>query len=63
MELLDLENQDPQPVFYVDGQMLEEDIYKRIKLLITYLNVDEDLLRKNFRYLSRVSQPDDVEFF
>ena len=43
--------------------MLEEDIHERIKLLIPSLDVDEDLLRKNFRYLSRVSQPDDVEDF
>ena len=63
MELLDWENQDPQPVCYVDGEMLEEDIHERIKLLIPSLDVDEDLLRKNFRYLSRVSQPDDVEDF
>ena len=63
MELLDWENQDPQPVCYVDGEMLEEDIHERIKLLIPSLDVDEDLLRKNFRYLSRVSQPDDVEGF
>ena len=63
MELLDWENQDPQPVCYVDGEMLEEDIQERIKLLIPSLDVDEDLLRKNFRYLSRVSQPDDVEDF
>ena len=51
MELLDWENQDPQPVCYVDGEMLEEDIHERIKLLIPSLDVDEDLLRKNFRYL------------
>ena len=63
MELLDWENQDPQPVCYVDGEMLEEDIHERIKLLIPSLDVDEDLLRKNFRYLSRVSEPDDVEDF
>jgi len=63
MELLDWENQDPQPACYVDGEMLEEDIHERIKLLIPSLDVDEDLLRKNFRYLSRVSQPDDVEDF
>ena len=58
-----MENQDPQPVCYVDGEMLEEDIHERIKLLIPALDVNEDLLRKNFRYLSRVSQPDDVEDF
>ena len=46
MELLDWENQDPQPVCYVDGEMLEEDIHERIKLLIPSLDVDEDLLRK-----------------
>ena len=62
MELLDWD-QNPQPVCYVDGEMLEEDIHERIKLLIPSLDVDEDLLRKNFRYLSRVSQPDDVEDF
>ena len=42
MELLDWENQDPQPVCYVDGEMLEEDIHERIKLLIPSLDVDED---------------------
>ena len=63
MELLDWGNKDPQPVCYVDGEMLEEDIHERIKLLIPSLDIDEDLLRKNFRYLSRVSQPDDVEDF
>ena len=63
MELLDWENQDPQPVCYVDGEMLEEDIHERNKLLIPSLDVDENLLKKNFRYLSRVSQPDDVKDF
>ena len=63
MELLDWENKDPQPVCYVDGEMLEEDIHERIKLIIPSLDVDEDLLRKNFRYLSRISQPDDFEDF
>ena len=43
--------------------MLEEDIHERIKLIIPSLDVDEDLLRKNFRYLSRISQPDDFEDF
>ena len=46
MELLDWENHEPQPVSYVDGEMLEEDIQERIKLLIPSLNVNEDELRK-----------------
>ena len=58
LDLLDWENEDPQPVCYVDGEMLEEDMQERIKMLIPSLNVDEEELRKNFRYLSRVSQPD-----
>ena len=32
-------------------------------MLIPSLNVDEEELRKNFRYLSRVSQPDEVDEF
>ena len=43
--------------------MLEEDMQERIKMLIPSLNVDEEELRKNFRYLSRVSQPDEVDEF
>ena len=42
MDLLDEENKDPQPVCYVDGEMLKEDIQERIKLLIPSLNLDED---------------------
>ena len=34
LEILDWANDDPQPVCYVDGEMLEEDIQERIKLLI-----------------------------
>ena len=63
LEVLDWENKDPQPVCYVDGEMLEEDMQERIKMLIPSLNVDEEELRKNFRYLSRVSQPDEVDEF
>ena len=63
LEVLDWENKDPQPVCYVDGEMLEEDMQERIKMLIPSLSVDEEELRKNFRYLSRVSQPDEVDEF
>jgi hypothetical protein len=63
LELLDWANEDPQPVCYIDGEMLEEDIHERIKLLIPSLDLDEEELRKNFRFISRVSQPDDVEEF
>ena len=63
LDLLDWENVDPQPTCYVDGEMLEEDMQERIKMLIPSLNVDEEELRKNFRYLSRVSQPDEVDEF
>ena len=63
LEVLDWENKDPQPVCYVDGEMLEEDIQERIKMLIPTLNVDEEELRKNFRYLSRVSQKEEIEDF
>ena len=63
LELLDWANQDPQPVCYIDGEMLEEDIHERIKLLIPSLDLDEDQLRKNFSFISRVSQTDDVEEF
>ena len=31
LELLDWQNEDPQPVCYVDGEMLEEVILERIK--------------------------------
>ena len=44
LELLDWQNEEPQPVCYVDGEMLEEDIQERIKLLIPTLGVDQDLL-------------------
>ena len=40
LELPDCKNEDPQPVCYVDGEMLEEDIQERIKLLIPTLGVD-----------------------
>ena len=43
--------------------MLEEDIQERIKLLIPTLGVDQDLLRENFLYISRVSQPHAIEDF
>ena len=51
LELLDWKNEDPQPVCYVDGEMLEEDIQERIKLLIPTLGVDQDLLRENFLFV------------
>ena len=63
LEVLDWENKDPQPVCYVDGEMLEEDMQERIKMLIPSLNIDEEELRKNFRYLSRVSQKEEIEDF
>ena len=63
LELLDWKNEDPQPICYVDGEMLEEDIKERIKLLIPTLGVDQDLLRENFLFVSRVSQPDAIEDF
>ena len=63
LDLLDWENEDPQPVCYVDGEMLEEDMQERIKMLIPSLNVEEEELRKNFRYLSRVSQKEEIEDF
>ena len=63
LELLDWQNEDPQPVCYVDGEMLEEDIQERIKLLIPTLGVDQDLLRENFLFVSRVSQPHSIEDF
>ena len=63
LEVLDWENKDPQPGCYVDGEMLEEDIQERIKMLIPTLNVDEEELRKNFRYLSRFSQKEEIEDF
>ena len=50
LELLDWKNEDPQPVCYVDGEMLEEDIQESIKLLIPTLGVDQDLLRENFLF-------------
>ena len=43
--------------------MLEEDIQERIKLLIPTLGVDQDLLRENFLFISRVSQPHAIEDF
>ena len=57
LDLLDWENEDPQPVCYVDGEMLEEDIQERIKMLISSLNVDQEELRNNLgffqEYLSK----------
>ena len=32
LELLDWQNEDPQPVYYVDGDVLEEVILERIKV-------------------------------
>ena len=43
--------------------MLEEDMQDRIKMLIPSLSIDEEELRKNFRYLSRVSQKEEIEDF
>ena len=63
LEILDWANDYPQPVCYVDGEMLEEDIQERIKLLIPSLGVDLEELRKNFFFVSRVSQPDTIEDF
>ena len=63
LEILDWANDDPQPVCYVDGEMLEEDIQERIKLLIPSLGLDLEELRKNFFFVSRVSQPDNIEDF
>ena len=63
VDILDWANDDPQPVCYVDGEMLEEDIQERIKLLIPSLGVDLEELRKNFFFVSRVSQPDTIEDF
>ena len=63
LELLDWQNEDPQPVCYVDGKLLEEDIQERIKLFIPTFGVDQDLLRENFFFVSRVSQPDAIEDF
>jgi len=45
LELLDWANDDPQPVCYLDGEKLEEDIHERIKLLIPSLDLDEEELR------------------
>ena len=61
LDLVEWENDEPQPVCYLDGEMLEEDIQERMKLLIPSLNLNEDELRKNFYFISRVSQPDDIE--
>ena len=63
LDLVEWENDEPQPVCYLDGEMLEEDIQERMKLLIPSLNLNEDELRKNFHFISRVSQPDDIEDF
>ena len=49
-----MENDEPQPVCYLDGEMLEEDIQERMKL-IPSLNLNEDELRKNFHFISRSS--------
>ena len=48
---------------YVDGEMLEEEIQERIKLLILSLGLVLEELRKNFFFVSRVSQPDTIEDF
>ena len=63
LDLVEWQNDEPQPVCYLDGEMLEEDIQERMKLLIPSLNLNEDELRKNFHFISRVSQPDDIEDF
>ena len=63
LDLLDWGNDEAQPVCYVDGEMLEEDIQERIKLLIPSLGLNLDELRKNFFFVSRVSQPDSIEDF
>ena len=63
LDLVECQNKYPQRVCYVDGEILEEDVQERIKLLIPSLNLDEDQLRKNFHLISRVSQPDHVEDF
>ena len=63
LDLVEWQNDEPQPVCYLDGEMLEEDIQERMKLLIPSLNLNEDELRKNFYFISRVSQPDDIEVF
>ena len=39
LELLDWQNEDPQPVCYVDGEMLEEDIQERIKLIHVFRQI------------------------
>ena len=43
--------------------MLEDQMQERIKMLIPSLSIDEEELRKNFRYLSRVSQKEEIEDF
>ena len=63
LDLLDWGNDEAQPVCYVDGEMLEEDIQESIKLLIPSLGVDLNELRKNFFFVSRVSKPDSIEDF
>ena len=63
LEILDWWNDDPQPVCYVDREMLEEDIQERIELLIPSLGIDLEELRKKFFFVSRVSQPDTIEDF
>ncbi len=58
LDLVEWQNNEPQPVCYLDGEILEEDIQERMKLLIPSLNLNEDELRKNFHFISRVSQPE-----
>ena len=63
LDLVEWENDELQLVCYLDGEMLEEDIQERMKLLIPSLNLNEDELRKNFHFISWVSQPDDIRAF
>ena len=55
LDLVEWENDEPQPLCYLDGEMLEKDIQERMKLLIPSLNLNVDELRKNFHFISRVS--------
>ena len=52
LDLVEWENDEPQPVCYLYGEMLEEDIQERMKLLIPSFNLNEDELRKNFHFIS-----------
>ncbi len=42
LDLVEWQNDEPQPVCNLDGEMQEEDIQERIKLLIPSLNLNED---------------------